>query len=262
MPLYEMMYTDFFQSFLPNIQGAVGIITHKGSYVQDAQNLLARQALNMKQAWKWLLLIEQDMAPPPGVARLAREYPAGSIVGGIYYGRNPADQRPICGSFDADNHVLARLDNKTHDEWFGIEDGEIKHPENQGLHEIDVVGTGITFIHRDVFENWNPEHPAFQHERHTTFCNPRHFPWFQTPPGPDLFTLMSTDTYLCWHAKEQGFKVYLDTRIVAGHMGIIQTNLGSHIGWRQLQAEGAVPPGATVVEGAEPLMEVFQSGVS
>lgn len=254
MPLYEMVYTDFLQSFMPNIQGSVGVLTHKGSYVMDAQNLLARQALSMSQPWKWLYLLEQDMQPPPGIIALAKGYPPGSIVGGMYYGRNPVDQRPIPGWFDGDAHILSRLDAKTHDEWLGIEGTEIVHPENQGLHEIDVVGTGCTFIHRDVLTNWNPEHPAFQHERHTKFCNPRHFPWFQTPPGPDLFTVMSTDTYLCWHAREQGFKVYLDSRIVCEHKGIIGTNLWSHLAWRQQQAamEAANPPRETYVPGAEP----------
>ncbi len=262
MPLYEMVYADYFQSFLPNIQGAIGVITHKGSYVQDAQNGLARQALIMKQPWTWLYLLEQDMSPPPGVLTLAKDYPEGSIVGGVYYGRNPVDQRPICGHFDPDAHILTRLDNKTHDEWMGIEwiDGkpEVTHPENQGLHEIDVVGTGCTFIHRSVLTNWNPDHPAFQHERHTKYCNPRHFPWFQSPPGPDLFLLMSTDTFFCWHAKEQGFKVYLDTRVVDGHMGIIQTNLSSHLAWRMQLPPDEQPPAVTVVAGAEPEVEVSE----
>ena len=251
MPLYEMVYADYFQGFIPNVTGAVGAITHKGSYVMDAQNLLTRQALMMQVPWKWLLLIEQDMAPPPGMISLAKEYPPSSIVGGVYYGRNPVDQRPICGHFDADAHVLTRLDAKTHDEWFGIEDGQIVHPEKQGIHEIDVVGTGCTFIHRDVLENWQPDHPAFNTERHRSYCNPRHFPWFQTPPGPDIFTVMSTDTFFCWHAREQGFKVFLDTRIVAGHMGVVQFNLGSHLAWRAMQPPDQPPPRMTQVPGAE-----------
>lgn len=251
MPLYEMVFADYFQSFMPNIQGAVGVITHKGSYVMDAQNLLARQALLMQQPWKWLYLLEQDMAPPPGIVALAREYPPGSIVGTIYYGRNPVDQRPVCGWFDADQHVLTRLDGRTHDEWVGIEGNQIVHPENQGLHEIDVVGTGCTFIHRDVLENWNPDHEAFKHERHTNFCNPRHFPWFQTPPGPDTFMVMSTDTFFCWHAREQGFKVYLDSRVVCGHMGVVQMNLGSHLGWRMQQPPDSTPPATTIVPGSD-----------
>ena len=258
MPIYEMVYADYFQGFLPNVQGSVGVITHKGSYIQDAQNLLVRQALNLTQKWEWLYLLEQDMAPPPGVLALAKDYPKGSIVGGIYYGRNVIDQRPIPGFFDPDQHVLRRLDAKTHDEWLGIETvngkPEIRHPENQGLHEIDVVGTGCTFIHRDVLENWNPDHPAFQHERHTAYCNPRHAPWFQSPPGPDTFMLMSTDTFFCWHAKEQGFKVYLDTRVVAGHMGIIQTNLWSHLAWR-LQQPPDEPSTSPAESGAAPEVE-------
>ena len=255
MPFYEMIYADFFQAFQNNVSGAVGVITHKGSYIQDAQNLLCKLALSLDAPWKWLLLLEQDMAPPPGYISLAKEYPPGSVVGGLYYGRNPADQRPIPGWFDPDQHILTRLDQKTHDEWLGIEmingNPEITHPENQGLHEIDVVGTGCTFIHRDVLTKWNPEHPAFEHERHTKFCNPRHFPWFQSPPGPDLFMLMSTDTYFCWHAREQGFKVYLDSRIVAGHMGPIQTNLWSHLAWRTMQPASGEPSGEPAF-GAEP----------
>lgn len=258
LPLYEMVYADYFQAFLPNVQGAVGVISHKGSYVMDAQNLLARQALLMQLPWKWLYLLEQDMSPPPGIISLAKSYPPGSIVGGLYYGRNVIDQRPIPGWFDPDQHVLTRLDAKTHDEWLGIENDEIKHPENQGLHEIDVVGTGCTFIHRDVLENWNPEHEAFKHPRHTTFCNPRHFPWFQTPPGPDTFSVMSTDTYLCWHAREQGFKVYLDSRIVCGHMGVIGINLWSHLAWRKGQPPDQLPPRATAVPGAEPADEEME----
>ena len=69
---------------------------------------------------------------------------------------------------------------------------------------------------------------------------------------------MSTDTYLCWHAREQGFKVYLDTRLIAGHMGIIQTNLGSHLAWRLQQPPDSEPPRATIQPGAEPEDEVMR----
>jgi hypothetical protein len=71
----------------------------------------------------------------------------------------------------------------------------LKYPK--GLIEVDAVGTGFILIKRTVFEKLP-------------------MPWFlHTSPEKGL----SEDLYFCSKAKENGFKIYVDTTVKIGHIG-------------------------------------------
>lgn len=67
--------------------------------------------------------------------------------------------------------------------------------EKLGLHECHATGLAATLISRKVLKALNPETMFLGH--------------------PDL----GEDISFCLHAREAGFKVYVDTRLVAGHIG-------------------------------------------
>jgi hypothetical protein len=70
-----------------------------------------------------------------------------------------------------------------------------------GLVEVKAVGSGVLLIDLDVFKTI---------ER----------PWFGVKTHESGFTLMGEDSWFCERAREKGFKIWCDTTIKIGHIGL------------------------------------------
>ena len=98
--------------------------------------------------------------------------------------------------------------------------------ENRGLYEVDVVPMGCTAIRRDVFENW-----------------PKDLPFYSAPTSPKNGKVMSDDVFFCRHAQDQGYKIKVDSRIIAKHHALVGVDDRFYVSWiKQMRKEGKTEP--------------------
>lgn len=211
LPLYGVVSATFLQHWLA-FQGQIaaydkysGLTTTQRPYVDFAMNEIVAGALQMS-AWDYLLIIEQDMVMPPGILeRIATLDPeTHPIVGCLYFGRVQEDQRPVTG-FMREN-ILNRL---------SYEEVCKMLPERGGVagfHKVDVVGMGATAIHRSVLEKWpwTQSHPFFRTEY-------------------DDLGFLGHDIWFCTEAAKLGYPVYVDSSMIAEHIGEWRSNKTTYL---------------------------------
>jgi hypothetical protein len=140
--------------------------------------------------WEYVFFLDDDTIPPPdAITRLmAHKVP---IVSGVYYRRSP----PI-------TPVMLREDAGSRT-WIT----QFKVPD---LMEVDYVGAGCLLIHRDVLTTLPP-------------------PWFDWRvdrydlPPPQR---MSEDFRFCQYARENGYKILVDTSVQCRHVGLGESRVG------------------------------------
>jgi hypothetical protein len=99
----------------------------------------------------------------------------------------------------------------------------------EGLLQVERIGTGFMFIRRHVFEVLRDKHPEWKYwvdvekTHHYSF-----FDFLVTPEG-----YMGEDYLFCDRVRAEGFKVYLDSEINLGHYGT--TEFTGHFGEQVLQ---------------------------
>lgn len=203
--------------------------------VDLAMNDMVKAALG-DPTWDYAFVIEQDMRMPPGLLdRIGRLEPEEvPIYGCLYFGRAKDNQAPIPGYWRK-----GRLHRLTYDEVCTM------LPERggrAGLHRVDTVGMGATAIHRSVFERWpwTPSHPWFRFD--------------YDHMGP-----IGHDVWFCVEAGRQGYPVYVDSSMVAKHIGDWQSDQHSYLATTEHamaivkalgDAAASVPVVLTYVEGS------------
>ena len=192
---FVLREVDTFVKALPD---AASIHAH-GSYHQNTANQLVKDALAMP-GWNYLCFYEHDMVPSPNWISRVKQYDPEEhhIVGTMYFRRNKDDMRPIPG----------RWTDETKKSYRALQYDEVEYMISRpGFHPVDCCGLGATAISRKVLENWDPEL----------------IPWFHTPIGPDAkenpALCESHDVYFLRNAQKQGFRVLLDSAVLADHYG-------------------------------------------
>ena len=234
VPGYQQVEFDWIQHFWQiEWPGPPGILSASAAYLPDAHNIIVESFIGLHEVrhpeqhgYKraYLCLLEQDMYPHKRFAIRAQTYTE-PVVGQLYFRKKYHDQRSIAGFFSDDNGEYETLDDDTIDRWCD---------EEPGLHRIDVVGMGCTFIRADVLLNWPRDlRPPFK--------------WQPARWGRGA----SDDMQFHWECKQQGIETYLDTHELAhcGHEGKVRANLKTHREWRTRTAVASE-------RSEEPLMEL------
>lgn len=109
----------------------------------------------------------------------------------------------------------------------GLE-GEAPDPIT-GLQKIKESGTGFMMIHREVFDaiiHHFPEIAYHDDDRERLGEVGEHHDFFSAGVVDKRY--LSEDWYFCHRARQIGYDIFLDTRIILGHMGLIQYPLEKH----------------------------------
>jgi GT2 family glycosyltransferase len=166
------------------------------------RNILVQKALELEA--DWLLFLDADMTFPPdlvsGLLEDARESGA-AIVSGCYFKKMPPH---ACVSAlrvtEDDPQLLTPIDPCNED----------------GLVACDVIGMGAALIHRAVFET--VEYPWFEYEVYAK-------------TGERTVT---EDVPFCRKARESGFEIVTDVRLVCGHVRQVEAGLEDWRAYREL----------------------------
>lgn len=183
VPCMDQVAAGFAQSLATlNKVGQCSVSFLVGSLIYDSRNKLAAQAVKMGA--DFVLWLDSDMTfNPDTLERLCADIDGGrDIVSGLYF-RRAAPYTPVAFSKIeiVDDH--ADFDNYS---------GELS-----GIHEVAGVGFGCVLISTDVFID----------------CFAKYGTVFSPIGG------LGEDLAFCWRARQQGYKVYLDTDIKCGHVG-------------------------------------------
>lgn len=150
--------------------------------------------LALEHGFDYLFMLDSDVTPPEDcVPRLlAHKLP---IVSGVYHRRSPPEGVPV---------MMRPLGH-----WL------VNYPKNK-LIDVDVVGAGCLLIHRSVLQEFKALAPG------------HHWFWWTS----DMRGLLpqdhclSEDFSFCRGAREQGWKVMVDTSIQCGHIGNAKATRG------------------------------------
>lgn len=211
--------SSLYQQLPPGSQ----VLERPGPHLDVLNRAFVYEALGQpRDSWDWMWINEDDVVPPPAALQYLASYPPG-IVGLLVYHRDVADQHPLAG--------WVRKSTLQH---FWLSDAELGVAQKGlGLFPVDMVSLSSTLIHRSVFEKWDPNHDSFATPDHQKMCLTRaHWPPFQMPPGPDLWSTMTADVFFCHHAREQGFQVFLEPRIECRHITETPIHSGTNERWR------------------------------
>lgn len=166
-----------------------------GMPFDHARNTGCQKLLEL--GWEWVFFLDDDTIPPPDaiIKLMSHKLP---IVSGVYYRRS----NPICP-------VMLKETQKGR-MWIT----EFNVPD---MLEVDFVGSGCLLIHRDVLTSLPPLSPK---------CH-----WFEWRvdrkdlPEKDR---MSEDFTFCQHARNHGYKIYVDTTVQCRHIGLGESRVGGY----------------------------------
>jgi len=217
-PMYRQVSVNwFFQWLQLKKDHVVGTVATEGIYLPQAMATLVDLTYkHFGDDWDRVVVYEHDMIPPLDALNRISTYgdaPDGAdydIVGTTYF------------KHDAPHHVMAWMQVKP--PMFSPLTAEVTRVmvDNPALYPVDGVAMGLTSIHRRVFEGWDPRIPM----------------WDAQPP------LVGHDLWFCHAARQQGFKVWLDSGIGCGHLTEVP------IGYGHSQAALAIDPDVKTWEQA------------
>jgi len=220
-PLAELGYTFFWQMLVGQVRH-VGwhidnslLMTNSGQYLPDAHNSMVKACLEIP-GWNYLLWMEHDHSYPSNLLELIGEEYTDPVISGLYFNRVIEDPQPVIYNWNPQRTAIGRLQP--------YQMAPIL--EKRGLYEVDVVPMGCTAIRRDVFENW-----------------PKDIPFYAAPTSPKNGRVMSDDVWFCRHAQDQGYKIKVDSRIIAKHYSLVGVDDRFYVSWiKQLRKEGNTGP--------------------
>lgn len=193
-------------------RGAV-LLPAVGHLVHDARNKIVEEALGI-DGWKTLVMLDADVFPSPheecevDAFELIKRYSA-PVVGPLCFGRSMTQPTPVAGRFATDS-TYYRL---SHAQYERLMSG------TPALYRMDVLGLGLVAFQREVFERLEP-------------------PWFSHPVVDGQ--VLGEDVQLYRRLKDEGIRVYLDTRWHALHLGYLYYGKRTYEIWRSLGGTDAV----------------------
>ena len=157
------------------------------SLVSRARNKIAKYFLDTDK--KYLLFIDNDIIFTPNDIERLRSHEK-DIIGGIYF-KKKLPYSPVA------NTCLGQ-------------EGD--------LHEMAEIGTGFMMIHRNVFETLIKNRPELAYRNEGDEVEGTYYDFFQVGVNPNG-RYLSEDYFFCELARNEGFKVYLDTSVMVKHRG-------------------------------------------
>ena len=165
--------------------GDIELFIPKSYSVDVGRNIIAKYA--QENGFDYIMWVDSDMILPKNtlVRLLSHDK---DIVAGVY-------SYKVLGNKEV---VAKRFQDETREEYDNLTIKEIK--ESSGLIEVDGFGFGCVLTKVSVFK----EIP---------------YPWF-------IYTHeMGEDIYFCRKAQNEGYKIWLDTDVICGHIGTINYDI-------------------------------------
>lgn len=186
IPSARSVETECFASIL-NLKrkGQIGLLIPNSYSIDSSRNLIAQHAI--ENNYDYILWVDSDMIIPPDTLVKFLEHKK-DIVSGVYAYK-------ILGG---ENAVAKRFIPTEDDTYEDIPLKEIR--ESDRLMELDGIGFGCVLTKTKIFKKIP-------------------YPYFVYTPE------MGEDIYFCRKAQEQGYKIYMDTSIKAGHIGTVNYNI-------------------------------------
>ena len=165
--------------------GRIGVFCPQSYSIGDSRNLIVQHALEI--GYDYIMWIDSDMILPKNTLKKLMSHDK-DIVSGVYAYK-------ILGG---ENAVAKRFVKDKVDTYGDIPLKEIR--ETETLMEVDGIGFGCVLTKVDIFRNIRK-------------------PWFK------YSTKMGEDIYFCRKAQAKGYKIFLDTSILCGHVGNVNYNI-------------------------------------
>lgn len=221
--LGELGYSRFWQMLMGSVKwfgwhlDKSLVVTNSGQLISDSHNKVLKESLE-RDDWDRFLWLEHDHQFPTDLLEVVSTH-TDPIVGALYFNRVPEDPQPVAYMWNHDRTAIKRLQP--------FQLAPMLEEGKRGCYDVDVVPMGCTSIRRDVLEQW-----------------PEDLPWYHMPAANVRATSqMSDDVWFCRQAQEQGWRIKLDTRIIADHLGLFPFNLSVYLAWiRQQKERGNVKP--------------------
>jgi hypothetical protein len=175
--------SPFFHSFALMEKPDFEYIPLSGGPIDEMRNLIVKQAL--ATGCSRLIMMDTDMVYHHKTLTRLMEHNL-PVVGALCFRRYPPFD-PLMFTGKINGYKLI-------EEW-----------EPESLVEVDATGTGCLMFDLRIFE----ELP---------------YPWFRFRhnPDPNSFGTVGEDIGLCSDLREKGIKIFVDTSIPAGHLGMLE----------------------------------------
>lgn len=122
--------------------------------------------------------------------------------------RLPIVGAAVCRRYPPFDPIIMRIENGAYestDEW-----------DDNGIIECDATGCGCLMVEMSVFKKL----PA---------------PWFRFQKHPENGMVIGEDIGFCQNAKAEGYRIFVDTSVPAGHMTTMVVNRKTHLLWRSMK---------------------------
>ena len=165
--------------------GDIELFIPKSYSVDVGRNIIAKYA--QENGFDYIMWVDSDMILPKNtlVRLLSHDK---DIVAGVY-------SYKVLGNKEV---VAKRFQDETREEYDNLTIKEIK--ESKGLIEVDRFGFGCVLTKTSVFDKIP-------------------YPWF-------IYTQeMGEDIFFCRKAQNEGYKLWLDTDVICGHIGQINYDI-------------------------------------
>lgn len=227
-PAYGGMVTS---SYLKSLMAVMPLLQSMGHevnlHMEECESLISRgrntvATFALTQGYDKLLFIDTDLLfTPDDIIRLVKSDKM--IIGGSY----PLKAHPIVVNFNPlDEHRDLFGENRQMDNYMQWVH-KYADPAS-GEAEVMHVPTGMMMIDTKVLAKLT-YHVKWYQTFHPEFQIKHQYYDFFPVRVTDNHEFESEDWAFCSIAREQGFKIYLQTRSIAAHVGTMRYGLGQHI---------------------------------
>ena len=192
IPCMDMMHTDFVISLTGlRHDGNIKFVYCASSLVYDSRNSLARRAI--LEGFDRVLWLDSDMKLPPDLLmKLSADLDEGrDMVSGLYVSRKPPI-KPVIYSAIGYDHIEGSMEVKPYAKQY------YDYPLDS-IFEVEACGFGAVLMNTSLLEEVEKK--------------------FGLPFAPIMG--FGEDLSFCLRVKELGKKIYCDSTVKVGHVGLI-----------------------------------------